>query len=219
MTMRPAPSARSDVIVTRRSHIDLFSRYDSPVLNVTFEATCADFRSRAKACGVRPFAVLLHALASTSLATENFRFRLQDGDIKEVEELHVGYTVINDDGNLNFSTFRYERALAEFAKAYDDDRARSKAARDLRLVDMSHRDYLFVTCLPWMRFAAIQHPIARFADASIPNLAVGQFGSDGTSLSFPLSVQAHHGLVDGLHVAKFAEELRRQVDDTVIQLL
>jgi chloramphenicol O-acetyltransferase type A len=38
---------------------------------------------------------------------------------------------------------------------------------------------------------------------SIPRFAWGKFSEEGESLKMPLDVQAHHGLMDGLHMGRF----------------
>jgi len=187
----------------REALLALFGSFDSPVLNITAECRCRDFVAVAKARGLPPFAVLLHGLARASLRIENFRLRVLDGAVTEVGQLQVSYTVVDGDGNLNFSTFEHAEDPDVFLARYLADREAARGARELRLTPMAHRDYLYVTCLPWMRFTAIQHPVGRFADCSIPNVAVGRFAFSGDEVSFPISVQAHHGLVDGLHVHRY----------------
>lgn len=197
---------------SRQSHLEFFAAYESPVVNITADCRCRDFVASAKMRGVPPFAVLLHALAATSLLVDSFRYRLLDGRLTRVEHLRVSYPVVGVDGNLNFSTFQFHEAFAPFLARYLADREDARQATRLRRAPMEDRDYLFVTCLPWLAFTAIQHPIARFADCSIPNVAVGRFKQDGDGVSFPLAIQAHHGLVDGLHIAEFVATLSSILD-------
>ena len=123
----------------------------------------------------------------------------------------VGYTVIGVGGNLNFSSFPFEDDWAVFLDRYLADREIARSAFTLRAAPLESRDYIFATCLPWLRFTSIQHPIANLADTSIPSIAVGRFDRAEGKVTFPMSVQAHHGLVDGLHIyqlfARVAEEM------------
>ncbi|MGV6873254.1 CatA-like O-acetyltransferase [Pseudochelatococcus sp. B33] len=47
-------------------------------------------------------------------------------------------------------------------------------------------------------------------DCPIPNIAVGRFQKAGDTLTFPLAVQVHHGLADGLHIQQLASILAAQ---------
>jgi chloramphenicol O-acetyltransferase type A len=79
------------------------------------------------------------------------------------------------------------------------------------LSEPEDRDHLYVTCTPWLFFTAFEHPIARYGNASIPNIAVGQFKFEDGGVRFPLAVQAHHGLVDGLHIHQLIEKITDRV--------
>ena len=65
---------------------------------------------------------------------------------------------------------------------------------------------IVLTHLPWLSFTGIQHPYAP-ANASIPAISTGRsFRQDGNDM-LPIAVQAHHALVDGLHVARLLKQL------------
>lgn len=200
-------------MLNRQAHLDFFGSYDLPVVNITAECACRDFVAPSKAHGLPPFAVLLHCIGRTSLALEPFRHRLLDGRQQRVERLRMSYPVNGADGNLNFSTFPFDGDFTTFLSRYLADRQKARQARQLRLPSMEDRDYLFVTCLPWLNFTSIQHPIARFSDCSIPNIAVGRFRKIEDGISFPVAVQAHHGLVDGWHIHQFITALAGLLND------
>lgn len=188
---------------SRQSHIAFFGGYDVPVINITAFCETADFVTPAKACALPPFAILLHALGRASLDIPQFRSRLREGVLETIERLTLSYTILGAQDDLNFSSLPYEADIDRFVGGYLKDRAEARAATDLRLVSMEHRAYLFVTCLPWLSFTSIQHPIGDLRDCSIPLVAAGRFERRGARLRFPLAVQAHHGLVDGLHIARY----------------
>jgi hypothetical protein len=48
---------------------------------------------------------------------------------------------------------------------------------------------------------------------SIPRFAWGKYFREGGALKMPLSMQAHHGLVDGLHFGRFYELVQALLDD------
>ena len=134
----------------------------------------------------------------------------------EVEALQVSYTVLNPHGDMNFSTFDHTPDRKLFLERYLADRALAQSSETLRLIPMTTLDYLFVTCLPWMRFTSIDHPIARNGPISIPNIAVGQFAFDAQGVRFPLAVQAHHGLVDGMHIAQLISAIQSNLSNSTI---
>lgn len=200
-------------MIDRSRQIALFDRYDQPAVNIAAEAECRDYTVAAKQAGVPPFALMLHAIGRASMEIENFRLRLLDGKVSRVEKLILSYTVLGPGDDLNFSHVAYGPDLERFVTDYLRDRAEARVARDLRLLPMTGRDFIFATCMPWLRFTSIQHPMARFGDCSIPNIAIGKFARDGGRLRFPLAVQAHHGLVDGIHIHRFIARVESILDE------
>ncbi len=192
----------------RQEHIAFFSAYEDPTVNITTEFSCPDFVTKAKSQGVPPFAALLFAIAEASLDIENFRWRILGGEPVEVTALKTGHTVLDKNNNLNFSTIDHARDFDVFVRRYVEDSAIAREATSIRGAELDGRDYLFVTCTPWLHFTAFDHPIARHGDVSIPNIAVGQFKFDNGGVRFPLAVQAHHGFVDGLHIHQFVERMK-----------
>jgi chloramphenicol O-acetyltransferase type A len=61
---------------------------------------------------------------------------------------------------------------------------------------------LFMSAIPWVSFTSFMHPIHLHPVDSVPRFAWGKFFEQGGRLLMPLSVQAHHALLDGLHVGR-----------------
>jgi chloramphenicol O-acetyltransferase type A len=47
------------------------------------------------------------------------------------------------------------------------------------------------------------HPTHLHPEDSVPRFAWGKFFEEGKVVKMPLSVQAHHALMDGIHMGKF----------------
>lgn len=208
----------SSLPADRAELVGLFGGYDLPTVNICAVADCVDFVGQAKAAGIPPFALVLHALGRASLEIEHFRLRLEGRTPYLIDRVRPSYTVIDAKGNLNFSMVDWIPDFDGFLAAYLGDREKARRAERLRLTPITDREYLFVTCLPWLRFTSIQHPTARFVDSSIPNVAVGRFEFVPGRVSFPISVQAHHGLVDGLHIARYVARVEAILDEATERL-
>jgi chloramphenicol O-acetyltransferase len=201
----------------RRDRFDFFDRMQSPAVNLCFRMDLPDFRPWCKAQGLAPFHVLLCAVLRAVLQVENFRYRVLDGEVITIDRLHPSFTVVNQHFDLNLAYFDWSDDVREFV-------ARGQAAReeasgmlemDMQYGDLSPRaakERVFVTCMPWLDFTAIQHPMASLATPDIPSLAWGKFLDGPDGLQLPFSVQAHHGFVDGYHIHQFAQQVARELD-------
>jgi chloramphenicol O-acetyltransferase type A len=59
-----------------------------------------------------------------------------------------------------------------------------------------------MTAIPWVSFTSLMHPLD-FPVDSVPRISWGKFFEDGELLKMPLHVQAHHALMDGIHMGRF----------------
>ena len=200
----------------RRDRFDFFDRMESPAVNLCFTLDVPDFRPWCKEQGLAPFHVMLCAVLRAVLKVENFRYRIVEGRVIRIDRLVPSFTVMNQHGDLNFAQFDWSDDVREFV-------ARGMAAREeasnmtelnVKYRTMSPRDakdQVFVTCMPWLDFTSIQHPMASIATPDIPSFAWGRFRAGPDGLQLPFSVQAHHGFVDGWHIhlmgRQVAEEL------------
>lgn len=204
----------------RRDRFDLFERMESPAVNLCFTLDVPDFRPWCKAQELAPFHVMLCAVLRAVLKVENFRYRVVDGEVIRIDRLAPSFTVMNQHGDLNFATFDWSDDVREFV-------ARGLAARDaasnmtelnIRYRSLSSRaakEQVFVTCMPWLAFTSIQHPMASLATPDIPSLAWGRFRDGPDGLQLPFSVQAHHGFVDGWHIHLLGRQVAAELADII----
>ncbi|WP_198116755.1 CatA-like O-acetyltransferase [Massilia rhizosphaerae] len=204
----------------RRDRFDLFERMESPAVNLCFTLDVPDFRPWCKAQELAPFHVMLCAVLRAVLKVENFRYRVVDGEVVRIDRLAPSFTVMNQHGDLNFATFDWSDDVREFV-------ARGLAARDaasnmtelnIRYRSPSSRaakEQVFVTCMPWLAFTSIQHPMASLATPDIPSLAWGRFRDGPDGLQLPFSVQAHHGFVDGWHIHLLGRQVAAELADII----
>jgi chloramphenicol O-acetyltransferase type A len=96
----------------------------------------------------------------------------------------------------DFSAFR-----ASAADKIEQVKARPRLSEE----DQDRDDLIFMTSIPWISFTSLSHPIHMNPVDSVPRIAWGKFNTEGDGLKMPISVQGHHGLMDGLHVAKFLD--------------
>jgi chloramphenicol O-acetyltransferase len=204
----------------RRDRFDFFDRMESPAVNLCFILDVPEFRPWCKAHDLAPFHVMLCAVLRAVLKVENFLYRVVDGEVIRIDRLVPSFTVMNQHGDLNFAQFDWSDDVREFV-------ARGVAAREaasnmtemnLKYRTMSPRDakdQVFVTCMPWLDFTSIQHPMASLATPDIPSLAWGRFRAGPDGLQLPFSVQAHHGFVDGWHIHLLGRQVAAELADII----
>lgn len=205
----------------RRDRYDMFAQMVNPAVNLCFALDLPDLRPWCKAQGLAPFHVLLCAVLRAVLKVDNFLYRIYDGEVIRIDHLTPSFTVINQNQDLNFAQFAWTDDLREFVARGLAARAEASAMTELNckyrtMAPRAAKDQVFVTCIPWLAFTSIEHPVAALGANDMPSLAWGKFkdGPDGR-VQLPFSVQAHHGFVDGYHIYQLA----RQIDAELSELM
>jgi len=206
----------------RRDRYNAFASFANPLVNLSFELEVPDFRPYCKAQGMPPFHFFLYHVLHAIQGIDNFMYRIHQGEVIKIKDFWASYTVINQDRNLNFARFVMADDLREFI-------ARSLAAKQTAetsapmintsedLSAYEQRRNVFITCMPWLKLSAIEHPIYDYGSYDIPSLAWGRFSdprADGR-LALTMSVQAHHGFVDGYHVHLLAQAIAARIACTL----
>lgn len=213
-----------DSFALRRDRYEHFQKMASPAVTLCFPLDLPDFRPWCKTQGLPPFHVLLFAVLHAVQKLENFRYRVFDGEVIRIDSLRPSYTVINQHNDLNFAQFAWSDDLREFVarSVQARDEASNMTALNQQYQAMTPReckDQVFVTCIPWLDFTSIQHPVASFDGQDIPSLAWGKFRyAGGGRLHLPFSVQAHHGFVDGFHIHQLATQIASELSDLMCQV-
>lgn len=195
----------------RKKHFDFFNAFDAPHFNVTTNVDVTELREFAKTSGHSFFKLFLYGAVKAANAIPEFRQRIRGDAVVEHDVVHPSFTVLRDDDLFNFCTVTFDEALPTFL---DDVTTRMAQAGDEIVVgDEEPDDLLYVTSVPWVTFTSIAHPTNRQREDSVPRIAWGKFTEHEGRLVMPLSVQAHHALMDGVHIGRYIETLQRWLDE------
>ena len=207
----------------RRDRFELFNNMESPFVNITFKLEIDDYRPYCKKNNLPPFHFFLYHLFKALMLVDNFRYRIYQGEVIKIDRLIPSYTVMNYNNVLNFTRFEHsddirvfiERSLAAREESTKSDKLLHDASE---FSEREIKDYVFITCVPWLDFTSIQHPIHKFKNADIPSVAWGKISdAPNGKLTMPFSIQAHHGFVDGYHMHLLSEAIRSEIKKTIFK--
>jgi chloramphenicol O-acetyltransferase type A len=195
-------------LYSRRRLFECFRNHPLPVLSISTAIDITGYGAAAEARGLRFYSTLCCLISRAINASPCFRHRIVDDVLVEFPLVHPSITVALEDGNFGFADADY---TGVFRDDYGSIRGAIEAARATPNQDFRGGldDRFFLTHLPWLSFTGIQHPYTP-AYGSIPLISTGRtFLQDGKEM-LPIAVQAHHALVDGVHVARLLEQLSLQ---------
>lgn len=192
----------------RKEQFLYYRSFENQLFNITLEFHAGKLHRFAKERGESFFLRTLHAILRAVDATPQMRRKvLDDGRLVEFEHLAALTPILRPDREFTMALCEYAERFCDFLP----NAAPAVAAAKRGSFDPAIRtrnDYLCASCLPSVHFLSLSQAALRL-DQTIVILAWGGMDRRGR---IPLALQLNHSLVDGAHVAAFAETLEGLFD-------
>lgn len=200
----------------RKEHFEFFSQMESPYFGFTTEVDCTKAYDDAKENGVSFFATYLHRSMIAVNTVDELKLRIIDGQVILYDTIHAGSTIGRADGTFGFAFIPFSDDFKVFNATMQKEIEAVQQSSGLRLKNGDlGKDLIRHTTIPWNSFSALMHPTSFNNSESVPKITFGKFSIRDGKKYLPVSVEAHHGLADGLHLAKYLEEFQRQLHGVV----
>ncbi|MBK1896578.1 chloramphenicol acetyltransferase [Chryseobacterium paridis] len=197
----------------RKEHFEFFSKMASPYFGFTAEVDCTKAYDTVKANGYSFFAYYLHKSMAAVNSVDELKMRIVDDQVVLFDVIHAGSTIARADGTFGFSFIPFSEQFETFNEELQKEVTAVQNSSGLRLsTDTVTKALIRHSTIPWNSFSALLHPTNFDNKESIPKITFGKFSVRDGKKYLPVSVEAHHGLADGLHLARYFEEFQNQLD-------
>ena len=197
----------------RKEHFEFFSKMASPYFGITTEVDCTAAYRTAQANNFSFFAYYLHKSMLAVNAVEELKLRIADGQVLSFDTIHAGATIGREDGTFGFVFVDFSKDFYVFNAHLQQEILEVQNSTGLRLNnDDLKKDLIRHSTIPWTNFSAILHPTNLDNKESVPKITFGKFNVRDNRKYLPVSIEAHHGLVDGIHLSKYLQEFQRELD-------
>jgi len=196
----------------RKDHFNYFKQFDYPHFNVCANLDITRTYKHIKENGLPFFITMLYVASKTANSINEFKLRIRGDSAVEHETVSPSFTVMTENDVFNYCTAPYTDDYCSFrtnTSALIEEAKRSAGLDD----DPERDDLLYITSIPWISFTGITHPINMHPVDSIPRISWGKFFEENGEMKLPLSVQAHHALVDGMHVGNYFGLIQEMLND------
>jgi chloramphenicol O-acetyltransferase type A len=194
----------------RRASFEFFRDYDHPYFNVCLPLEVGALVTLAHTSPDISYTVACHYLAlRVANEYEPLRYRLEGGRVLVHERVHAGTTALLGEEELAFMYIEYGADYAAFhASAQRARTALVPGAPRIEAHD-ERSDMVHFSALPWLAFTSISHARRRRPEDSVPKVAFGRYHETHAGIVMPVSIEVHHALMDGVHVARYVEQLQQ----------
>ncbi len=195
----------------RKQHFDFFNKFDYPHFNITVDLEISEFKKYTKNQNISFFKAMVFLVTKTANEVEEFKYRIKnDNQVIILDKINPSFTIMGDNELFSFCNSKYYEDKESFfqnmnknIKKYNKNPVVSKKADKMNSI--------YITSLPWINFNSITHPINIKNVDSVPRIAWGKYRKERDSIIIPFSVQVHHALMDGYHVSKYINDLKKKI--------
>lgn len=193
----------------RKEHYEFFSKMDQPAFGVVTEVDCTQIYDYAKQQNESFFAHYLHRSMLAVNAIEDFRLRIVGDKVYLYDVIHAGSTIARHDGTFGFAFMPYDPEFEVFNSHLQREIKNVQEIDGLRLSNEElDVNLIWHSTFPWHHFSAILHPANVNNKESVPRIVFGKFSEKDGRKMMPISVEGHHGLMDGRHIAAYLDKFQ-----------
>lgn len=190
----------------RAMHCMIFRNSVEPSFCVTFEADITKFASVVKEKKLSFTMAMVYAVCKCANEIEAFRYRFLDGNVVLYDKIDTAFTYLNKETELfkvvNVPMLDNMEEYCLEAKKMADEQAEY-------FTGPLGNDVFQCSPMPWITYTHISHTNSGKKDNATPLFDWGKYYEKDGRIMIPISVQAHHSFVDGLHVGQFVERLQK----------
>ena len=194
----------------RRKHFEYFCSLPYPYVGVTVETDVSGLVNHCKETGRSFYLMFMHAAALAADSIPAFRQRVHGGGIMEYDQCPTSHTEMKPDGTYCYCTLHHHMPLQEYLIQAQAAREKCQADGGIQEEEDVESMY-FISTLPWLHYSSLIQPVAGGKESN-PRITWGRYIQNEQGLYIlPVTVLAHHALVDGSHLALFFERLKIQL--------
>ena len=195
---------------SRAKHCKIFRDSIEPAFCVTFEANITNFKQKVKEQGFSFTIAMVYAICKCANQIEEFRYRFLDGQIVLYDHIDTAFTYLNPQTKL-FKVVNVP--LIENMANYVELATETAREQKEYFTGALGNDVFQCSPMPWVTYTHISHTNSGKKDNATPLFDWGKYYEKDGKLLIPISVQAHHSFVDGLHIGQFVERLQNFFDE------
>ncbi len=194
----------------RAMHCVVFRNCIEPAFCVTFEVDVTKFLKEVRNQNLSFTLSMVYAVCKCANEIEAFRYRFLDGQVVLFDKIDTAFTYLNKDTEL-FKVVNVPMAdtLEEYVKSA------TKIANEQKeyFTGPLGNDVFQCSPMPFLTYTHISHTNSGKKDNATPLFDWGKYYEKDGRIVMPVSVQAHHSFVDGIHVGRFAEKLQEYLNE------
>ena len=198
----------------RKEHFLFFSQFDEPFFGIVAEIDCTNAYQICKEQHIPFYLYYLHKSLVAVNQIEEFKYRILNNKITIFDTINVSSTINRDDNTFAFSFIPFSQSFNEFTASAQLETNRIRNSTGLGINENTSRlDLIHYSAIPWISFTGLTHARNLKYKDSVPKITFGKYFNKNGRLIMPVSINVHHGLMDGFHVGQYLQLFEQLIND------
>lgn len=182
------------------------------VMSLTADVNVAPMLNFTKTNCLKFYPAMIWAVSKTVNARGEFKYGWNErGELIKWDFVSPSYAEFHKDDEKCMKTVtEYSDGLFDFHERFLKDREKYKNSRGF--VANQPPNFFDVSCLPWLRYRSFDMHVFDDGKFLAPVVTWGKYERDGGRYLMPLTMNIHHAVADGFHLARFFIELQALID-------
>lgn len=194
----------------RAMHCMVFRNSIEPAFCVTFEADVTEFKNKVKEEGLSFTLAMVYAVCKCANEVEALRYRFLDGKVVLYERIDTAFTYLNKETELfKVVNVPFIENLSEYVALA----TKTAEGQQEYFTGPLGNDVFQCSPMPWVTYTHISHTNSGKKDNATPLFDWGKYYEKDERVLIPISIQAHHSFVDGIHIGQFVDALQKFFDE------
>lgn len=187
----------------RKNQFYFFKNYDNPFYNICTDVEVTNFYRFIKSNKLSFFLSNLFLSIKAANNLEEFRYRIKGNSVIIFDKINPSSTILNDDNTFKFCRFKYYENFNEYLTKAENTLKDALQTKNILNPEADKINVIHYSTIPWIRFNSISHARKYGTDDSIPKIVFGKYYKNNFKMMLPVSIEVHHSLIDGYHVAEY----------------
>lgn len=191
-------------------HCAVFRNSVEPAFCVTFEVDVTNFLSKVRKKDLSFTLSMVYAVCKCANEIEAFRYRFMDEQVVLFDKIDTAFTYLNKDTEL-FKVVNVP--MADTLEEYVESATQIANEQKEYFTGPLGNDVFQCSPMPFLTYTHISHTNSGKKDNATPLFDWGKYYEKDGRIVMPVSVQAHHSFVDGIHIGQFADKLQEYLNE------
>lgn len=189
----------------RKDHFNYFKNIGYPYVGLTVNVDITEFMENLKKAGNPFYLSFVYQVVAAANAVPEFRRRIENDSIVEYDYCLASCVILKENDTFGYLTLDCNRPFEDFlveGKAKIEVTKRTGTIED----DENVGSLYFLSSVPWVTYTSLIQAVPLPADSN-PRITWGKYFEQDGKVLIPVSVLAHHALVDGFQISQFYKKL------------